>query len=460
MDGVVSRLSSASSRLLTSSVQAYNRILKPNQNLHSPGHPRWLDILRFVASPDKFPPKPWPSQVNTTKFPPPVLTEETGDLRVTFVGHSTVLLQSHSLNIVTDPHFSRNAGPGGVLGSERVHEPGVKYDDMPQVHLILLSHDHWDHFDTETITNFHMRDRSVVYTGTGMTHHLNPIWYFLPMLFGKDMDRIRDVQTMKWYDTIRFDSIDVTFLPAQHWSGRYLLDANWTLWGSFLVRTPSHTIYFAGDTAYGPHFKEARALLEEWGDDGVDLALLPIGSYEPRWFMKTLHMNPEEAVRAHLDLGSRQSVAIHFDCFPLAAEEFGQARRDLQIALEKHQVEPEAFVTLEPGEELIVPDACPEETAMLYADDPTKQGWQPGLLGGDKRYGKRLRGRLPESGDSDDRPAAPLDGEFPSHYYDDEKKDRPASERGKDGQSGQESDRGGRAGDMQDGERTAGAAVG
>jgi L-ascorbate metabolism protein UlaG (beta-lactamase superfamily) len=198
---------------------------------------------------------------------------------VTFVGHATFLIQTPAGNILTDPMYSRRAGLLNILGPRRVRQPAVRFDDLPPIALVLLSHNHYDHCDVPTLRMLARRFDPVVVTPIGNSAIVRACG-------------IRRVEELDWWEEARFAPMPITLTPAYHFSARGPFDKNRALWGGFVVRVRSRRIYFAGDTAYAPFFGDVR---ERCGS--IDLALLPIGAYEPRWFMRVVHMNPEEAVR-------------------------------------------------------------------------------------------------------------------------------------------------------------------
>jgi L-ascorbate metabolism protein UlaG (beta-lactamase superfamily) len=223
-----------------------------------------------------------------------------GALRVTFINHSTVLLQLDGLNLLTDPIYSMRASPVRFAGPRRARNPGIRFEDLPTIHGVLLSHNHYDHLDLPTLRRLHKAHKPWILTGLGNGRLLAKAG-------------IPGARELSWWDEVEVDrGVRVRFVPAQHWSGRGLSDRARTLWGGFVVAGSRHLTYFAGDTGFGPHFTQIRA---RYGTP--DLALLPIGAYRPRWFMKDMHLDPAEAVEAHRQLGARLSVPIHFGTFPL-----------------------------------------------------------------------------------------------------------------------------------------------
>ncbi len=243
-----------------------------------------------------------------------------GELSITFINHATFLIQLGKLNILTDPIYTERASPVSFAGPRRVRKPGVKFEDLPRVDVVIISHNHYDHFDNETIKMLLKRDNPLFLVGLGNDALL------------KDLG-VKKFKALDWRERTRVNGIEFTFLKCQHWSARGIFDRNKMLWGSFALSDGNRKIYFAGDTGYGKFLKE---LGERF--DGFDVSLLPIGAYEPRWFMKTQHMNPEEAVQAHLDLRSKFSIGMHFGTFQLTDEGVYQPLEDLKISKEKQRV--------------------------------------------------------------------------------------------------------------------------
>jgi L-ascorbate metabolism protein UlaG (beta-lactamase superfamily) len=255
------------------------------------------------------------------------------DFAATWIGHATVLVQLGGLNFLTDPHFSERASPVQFMGPRRWQRPGLALAELPRIDVVLLSHNHYDHLDAGSV------DALAAQEG-------GPPLFLVPLGLDRWMEGagITRVRAMDWWDRLQIEGAAVTFVPAQHWSRRTLADTNTTLWGGFVVQAANRSLYFAGDTGYGPDFKEIGARF-----GGFDLSLLPRGAYEPRWFMRDAHVNPEEAVRIHNDIGSRKSLAIHWGTFPLTDEPLDQPLAELAAALERHRLGHADFVTLRHG---------------------------------------------------------------------------------------------------------------
>lgn len=278
----------------------------------------------------------WPAPAPQPPLVPPAAGGDDGTVAVTYVGHATMLVRVGGAAFLTDPVFSAKAGPFGRLGPRRVREPAVRLEDLPPVDAVLVSHNHYDHLCTGSLAAL-ARRHGVPQAMTGLGNG--------PLLRRSGFEAVEELD---WWDSVAGpNGSRITFVPAQHWSARTPFDRRRTLWGGFVVEAAGSTVYFAGDTGYCPHFKEIR---ERFGP--IDVALLPIGAYEPRWFMKSQHMNPADAVRAHCDLEARQSVAIHFGTFQLTTEAIDAPQAALRLAKAEHSIDPHRFIVPGFGETL------------------------------------------------------------------------------------------------------------
>jgi L-ascorbate metabolism protein UlaG (beta-lactamase superfamily) len=251
---------------------------------------------------------------------------------ITFVNHATVLVQTKNFNFLTDPVWSERVSPVTWAGPKRHREPGIPFDKLPKIDFVVISHNHYDHMDIATLRKLNATFHPHFFVPLGNKAFL-------------ETNGITNVTELDWWQSFDFTKdIKVSLAPAEHFSGRGLFDRNKTLWGSFVISFDDHTIYFGGDSAYSPHFKTIR---EHFG--APDLAFLPIGAYEPRWFMKSVHMDPDEAAQAHLDLGANQSIGIHFGTFQLTNESIEQPVIDLEAALKNKNVKMDTFITLAEG---------------------------------------------------------------------------------------------------------------
>jgi L-ascorbate metabolism protein UlaG (beta-lactamase superfamily) len=272
----------------------------------------------------------WPTRVDVPPRRPPGL--DGAAAVITFIGHATFLVQAAAGNILTDPMYSRRAGPLNLLGPRRVRQPAVLFDDLPPISTVLLSHNHYDHCDVRTLRTLAHRFDPRVITPLGNGALVRSAG-------------IHKVEELDWWQEAKTPALGITLTPAQHFSARTPLDRNRALWGGFLMVAGGERIFFAGDTAYAGIFRDVRQRLGP-----IDLALLPIGAYEPRWFMQTVHMNPEEAVQAHLDLEALQSVGMHFGTFQMTTEGIDEPLRALDHACRARKVPPSRFRTLGFGE--------------------------------------------------------------------------------------------------------------
>lgn len=257
------------------------------------------DFLRWQRNGNREASPGFVSDVLPSKPPSRV---EGGELRVTLVNHSTVLLQQRGTNILTDPVWSERASPFLWIGPSRSRAPGVRWDDLPPIDIVLLSHNHYDHLDLAALRRLAALRHAGFIVPLGVARLLRA-------------NSVGPLKELDWGESLPLGEMTIHAVPALHFSGRSLFDRNKTLWCGYVVETADRIIYFAGDTAFGPHF---AAIRERFG--APCLALLPIGAYEPRWFMGPVHMPPEDAVRAHRILEAQTSIAIHHGTFRLADE--------------------------------------------------------------------------------------------------------------------------------------------
>jgi len=301
------------------------RFFNPNGN-----QPRGFgDLLRWQFGRKQ---GPWPESVANTASPDLPATLGAGECAVTFVGHATFLLQFAGLNVLTDPIWSERCSPFSWAGPKRVRPPGIAFEALPRIDLVLLSHNHYDHLDLPTLQRLHAAHRPLIVTTLGNR----------PFLADEGIDHVVELD---WWQThaVRPD-VRVTITPAQHFAARGLGDRFETLWGGFALETPAGKIWFAGDSGYFDGFEAIGTRLGPF-----DLAFIPIGAYEPRWFMEPVHCTPAEAIRIHREAQSRRSVAMHFGCFPLADDGFEQPVTDFRAAQAAAGLAPEAFTLPEVG---------------------------------------------------------------------------------------------------------------
>jgi L-ascorbate metabolism protein UlaG (beta-lactamase superfamily) len=258
---------------------------------------------------------------------------------LTWIGHATVLLQLEGKNILTDPHFSTYASPLRLAGLQRVIRPGLSLEELPKIDMVVISHDHYDSLDTQTIKKLHDLEQSKETT------------FFVPLGLKRWLKRrgIRRVVELDWWESHGQGKFKITAVPAQHWSKRSLFFKNKTLWAGWVVQTKDFKFFFAGDTGYSPIFREIGRKLGPF-----DVSAIPIGAYEPRWFMHHHHVSPEEALQIHLDVLSKKSVAIHWGTFVLTDEPLDEPPQRLKTALKKKQIPDDVFLSIKHGETIML----------------------------------------------------------------------------------------------------------
>jgi len=276
----------------------------------------------------------WPRSVPVVQAKP---AERIAGLRVTMVGHASLLIQAAGLNLLTDPVWSDRASPFSFVGPRRVASPGIAFEDLPPIDVVLISHCHYDHLDVATLRRLHA------------THA--PL---MAMPLGNDAIVRAAVPGARciagdWWQTLALaDGIATTLTPAHHWANRWPTDVRMALWSGHHLSTPVGSIWFAGDTGYGDGdiFSAIRTRL-----GAPDVALIPIGAYEPRWFMSAQHVDPAEAVQILKDIDARRALGIHWGTFQLTDEARDAPQIALDVALAEAGIAPGRFVTATPGGE-------------------------------------------------------------------------------------------------------------
>ncbi|HYC70981.1 MAG TPA: MBL fold metallo-hydrolase [Opitutaceae bacterium] len=305
------------------------RFFNPGEN------PRgFRDLIRWQRNRK---PGLWPAWIENRATPRLPAAIGPGEGAVTFVNHATFLLQFAGLNVLTDPIWSERCSPVSWAGPRRRRAPGLAFGDLPRIDVVLLSHNHYDHLDRPTLRRLHAAHRPLVITPLGNQ----------PLLAASGLDRV--VELDWWQSCEPRPGVRVTVTPAQHFAARGLDDRMRTLWGGFMLEAGGGRVWFAGDTGYFPGFGEIGRRL-----GAPDLALLPIGAYEPRWFMGPVHCTPAEAIRAHRDVGARRSLAMHFGCFPLADDGYQQPIDDFLTARAAERMPEDEFALPEVGETRLV----------------------------------------------------------------------------------------------------------
>jgi len=277
----------------------------------------------------------WPSDYPSPRRDRPPPRVHGAALRVSFVGHATFLIQTQGVNLLVDPVWSQRASPLRFAGPKRVNAPGIAFDDLPPLDAILLTHNHYDHMDMATLTRLaHERPCPIITPLGNDTILRNAITKV-------------DARAYDWDDVVRIGDLAVHLVPAQHWSARGLFDRRMALWCGFVIGAAAGNIYVCGDTGYGDG-RLFREIFLKHG--GMRLALLPIGAYEPRWFMREQHVDPEEAVRIFQDVDAQNALGCHWGTFRLTDEAIDEPPKRLAVALERAGIAPERFRAARPGE--------------------------------------------------------------------------------------------------------------
>ena len=284
-------------------------------------------VLRWLASRQ---PGKWHDWTEYPPGPPPPPTSQ--ELRITYINHSTFLLQLDGINVLTDPVWSKRASPLQWLGPRRRRPPGIRYRDLPPINVVVLSHDHYDHMDIATLQRLNHDHNPCIYTGLRNARVLS-------------RNGIGNVIELDWWEGVTHGDLRITAVPAQHFSGRSPFDRDRTLWCGFVLRGPSAQVYFAGDTGMGPHFQQIVNRYPE-----LDVSILPIGAFRPEWFMGEVHLAPPEAVEVHLLLSAPVSLACHFGVFPLADDGESEPVELLQQTLANSELRGTEFKVLKLGE--------------------------------------------------------------------------------------------------------------
>ncbi|MBR1209491.1 MBL fold metallo-hydrolase [Bradyrhizobium sp. JYMT SZCCT0180] len=278
----------------------------------------------------------WPDWVPSAHADTPPPRVDGNKVRLSFVGHASWLIQAGGLNILVDPVWSMRASPFSWAGPKRHNDPGIAFDALPKIDVVLVSHGHYDHLDLATLSRL---------AKTFAPRVITPLGNDVTM---RDADETIKVEAFDWKDRVELgNGIAVTLVPTRHWSARGLFDRNKALWASFVLETPAGKLYIVCDSGYGDG-KHFRRVAEAHGP--LRLAILPIGAYEPRWFMRDQHMNPSDAVKALADCGAQTALAHHHGTFQLTDEAIDAPVIALGEALDEAKVPRERFAALKPGQ--------------------------------------------------------------------------------------------------------------
>lgn len=268
------------------------------------------------------------------------------DPAMTWIGHASMLVQAGGLNVLTDPIFSNRASPISLIGPERKQPPGLQPANLPVIDVVLISHNHYDHLDRPSVLEIASRSEAAG----------KPTLFIVPLgmkSWFADLG-INNAVELDWWDKHVYKGVEFNFTPVQHWSARSLGDRSQTLWGGYAVFAPDLHWYFAGDTGYSKDFADTGARFADRHTEarggGFDIALIPIGAYQPRWFLAEQHIDPPEAVQIHRDLGAKRSVGIHWGTFELSDESLDQPPKDLAIAATAQGLEAQDFTVMVIGE--------------------------------------------------------------------------------------------------------------
>lgn len=254
---------------------------------------------------------------------------------LTWIGHATFLLQVSGLNIITDPVWANRMGL-----EKRLAPPGIKLSDLPEIDIVLISHNHYDHLDFKSLRG--LKGSPLFYIPEGLS-----------TLFHKK--GLEKTEEFCWWDRKQLGNVEFTFVPAQHWSKRTLWDANTTLWGGWIIRKmyegtsdkkETQVIYFVGDSGYFRGFQEIGVRYK------IDYLLIPIGAYEPEWFMSLQHLTPEQAVQAYIDSGAEYFIPMHYEAFRLGDDTAKEALERLETAWLGQEIDPAKLKILRLGETL------------------------------------------------------------------------------------------------------------
>ena len=266
------------------------------RNIEPLSHAEGSSFLKWQLTRE---PGDWREWVDDVPGPAPPERVAKGEMRVTFVNHATILIQIDGVNILTDPIWSERCSPVSFAGPKRVRVPGIRFEDLPPIDVVVVSHNHYDHFDIPTLQRLEELHEPVILVGLGNDGLLQR-W------------SVRGGVELDWWESHEMDGLEITFVPAQHFSARAVTDRDRNLWGGWVIRGSNGYAYFAGDTGWGGHFEEIR---ERFGSPRV--ALLPIGAFLPEWFMSPVHISPAEAIEAHRVLVSNLTIPMHFGTFQL-----------------------------------------------------------------------------------------------------------------------------------------------
>ena len=295
----------------------------------------YKEIYKWITDKNRNKPTPYNFEMVSPNFE--IINRENKSKSVTWIGHATFLYQNQQLNILTDPHLTLRASPFSFAGPKRYTKPGMTFEQLPKIDVVTISHNHYDHLDIKTVKRI-AKD--------------NPDAIFLVPLGLKRWFLNRSIQNvveLDWWENYEVNGTIITFTPVQHWSSRTLFDRNKSLWGGWYFKNKFHTLIHLGDTGYTNDFKEIQKRL-----GSVDFALIPVGAYDPRWFMKFSHMNPAEATQAFIDLDAKKAIGMHWGCFILTDEPVTEPPILLKEEVNNISLPEDSFITVKHGETILL----------------------------------------------------------------------------------------------------------
>ena len=291
----------------------------------------YKEIYKWITDKNRKKPSQFDFEIVSPNFD--LINQKNMGKTVTWIGHATFLYQNQELNILTDPHLTLRASPFSFAGPQRYTQPGMSFDQLPKIDVVTISHNHYDHLDVRTVKRIAKENPEAIF--------LVPLglkkWF---------LNRsIKNVEELDWWENYEIKGTKITFTPVQHWSSRTLFDRNKSLWGGWHFKNEFHTLIHLGDTGYTNDFKEIKRRLGP-----VDFGLIPVGAYEPRWFMKFSHMDPAEATQAFIDLGAKKAIGMHWGCFILTDEPVTEPPVLLKAVVNNIPLPEDSFITVKHGE--------------------------------------------------------------------------------------------------------------
>ena len=290
-------------------------------------------VLKYFREPriDKWI-KNYETDVNTSPIPKPTAQE----IQYTFVNHSTFLIQHQGVNILTDPIWSERCSPFQFAGPARMRPPGIPFDNLPKIDVVLISHNHYDHLDENTVIEIQKKWAPL---------------FIVPLGLKKVMEKMTCTRVFEidWWESTNFDQLKIKAVPTNHFSSRGMFDRDVTLWAGYIIESNFKKMYFLGDGGYSDIFK---TIGEREGP--FDLSFIPIGAYLPEWFMSPIHISPIQAIQVHQDVRSQKSIAMHFGTFPLAKDGPLRPPQELAKGLEEKGIAKESFMVPEEGQVLVL----------------------------------------------------------------------------------------------------------